>query len=152
MNDYLKKKLIDIVDSLISWPICNQFIGSTSDTLCGKFDILAVRETTNLNTIKNHLECGKYKTLDEFVKEVNLMWDSSIKNKNPDNLQKIMAEEAKYWFNNKMKHFPTSKKEEWVYKNAKYTRELNELLSFCPLGKAPTAEEIAKACEGLTMP
>ena len=150
MNDYLKKKLIDLVDSLISWPICQQFTGSNYDTLCSKFDILAVPESTNLNMVKSRLENNTYKNIDEFIKDVNEIWENGMKNKPADNLQKIMAAEASYWFNNKMKKFPVNETEEWIYKSAKFTKQLTELISFYPNGKEPTKEDVKKACIGLS--
>ena len=150
MNDSLKKKLNNIIDSLISWPICQQFTGPTTNSLCKRFDILAVHDTLNLNIIKNSLENNKYKTVDEFVKDVNLVWENGKKNKSPENLQRIMAEEASLWFNNKMKKLPQNEMEEWIYKSTKYSKSINEILQYFPANNKFTPKDVKIACANLT--
>lgn len=102
INSELKAKCLKILDELISHPISSVFqepVDPKLDEVPDYFDI--IKEPSDLSTVRERLLSNKYANLQEFKREVNLIWENAVayngKSSYPayiaDQLSKIFAKQ-----------------------------------------------------------
>ena len=132
MNNYEKDRCMKIINKLISFPICYPFLEMIDPVRDGAPDYFEfVKEPMALAEVKRKLARDNYKTIDDFKRDVNLIWSNAV-TYNGEGTITDMALEAKYWFEKKMKKFPSSSAEEWTRKIQKTTRRFYKVLAHPP--------------------
>lgn len=146
MNEYLQNRTLQIIESLIDWSVCSQFNSAAVSQDPTPFDLFIVPDKKfDLNSIKTKCEGKEYKSLKEFKDDVNLVLTGGMEGRPKDNFQCILAQEAAFWFNNKVDNLPHNPEQEWRVKIAKQVAKIDELLKFNPLNNQPTTKQIREA-------
>ena len=141
LTKYQQTKCLEILDKLISWPICSPFIELVDperDGAPGYFDV--IKHPMALNEVKKKLNGNEYNTLKDWETDVNLIWENARVYNGDDTLFAHMAMEAKLWFDNKMKKFPSTPEEEWTRKMQKTVKKLQDVLNHPPTELDPTGK------------
>lgn len=138
MNDFQKTKCLKIVEKLIKNPICSPFIAMVDPERDGAPDYFDfIKEPMALKEVENKLKSDKYKNIDQFKRDINLIWDNAVTYNGEDTLYAHMAKEASLWFDKKMENFPNSSKQEWFQKVQKVTKDILDALYHPPLELDP---------------
>ena len=133
LNDFQREWCLKIVEKLMSLDICKYFIEMVDpekDQAPGYYDIIT--EPMALGEVKKRLETGEYQDLASFKREVNLIWQNAVEYNGADSFFADMAKEASLWFQRKMKCFPLSSTEEWLWKVQRTIRDFHETLLHPP--------------------
>ena len=133
LTKYQQSKCLEIIEKLISWPICSPFIELVDPDRDGApdyFDI--IKQPMALNEVKKKLNGNDYATLKDWETDVNLIWENAKTYNGEETLFAHMAMEAKLWFEKKMKKFPSTPEEEWTRKIQKTVKKLLDVLSHPP--------------------
>lgn len=133
MNEYQRDLMIKIVESLITWDICSPFVNDQSNSFPLKNILYESHLSINLTTIKRKIIRNEYLYVEEISNDLNRMFDEvKFISKRTDGIAGIMACEAQYWYNNKVKKLPYSKEDAWVKKAQKIVGKIQDLFRFSP--------------------
>ena len=91
-----------------------------------------VKEPMALAEVKRKLLQDEYHTVEDYKRDVNLIWSNAAAYNGEGTLFTDMAREAEYWFEKKMKKFPSSQAEEWTRKIQKTTEKFYKVLAHPP--------------------
>ena len=91
-----------------------------------------VKEPMALAEVKRKLSKNAYQTVDQYKRDVNLIWNNAATYNGEGTLFTFMAREAQHWFNKKMKKFPSCAAEEWTRKIQKTTKRFYKVLAHPP--------------------
>lgn len=141
MNRFKKTRCEEIINKLISFPICYPFLQLIDPERDGAPDYYQfVSKPMALVEVKRKLSEDKYKTVQEFKDDVELIWANARAYNGEGTLFTDMALEAKYWFDKKMKHFPDTLEQEWTEKVLSVSKRLFKLTAHPPPEVDPTGE------------
>ena len=118
LSDYQRKEILSIIDSLMSWSIAFPFlnpIDPEKDELDDYFDV--IKKPMDLSTVRSKILGNTYSSLDEFKKDVNLIWSNAIKYNGKGSFTAKMAEQLSKVFNEGMKFVTGDDEKDW---NAKF--------------------------------
>lgn len=133
LSKFQQTKCLQIIDKLISWPICSPFVELVDPERDGAPDYLdVVKHPMALKKVQQRINNGEITTLEQFKDDVNLIWSNAKLYNGEDTLFTHMAMEASLWFNEKMKKFPTTQEEEWTRKLQRTTQKLLDVLCHPP--------------------
>ena len=133
ISEFQHSKCMDITNKLIAWPICGPFIQMVDperDGCSDYFDV--IKKPMALCEVKRKLTKNIYNSVDEWKKDVNLIWENAKKFNGDDTLFTYMAMEASLWFNSKMKEFPMTEEEYFARKIEKLSKQLVNVISHPP--------------------
>ena len=151
LSKFQQTKCLQIIDKLISWPICSPFVDLVDPERDGAPDYLEIiKNPMALREVQRKLNEGAYSNLDAFKADVNLIWENAKTYNGDDTLFTHMAMEAKLWFSKKMNDFPSTQEEEWTRKIQKTTKKLLEVLEHPPAELDPTGKLTASGEDGKT--
>lgn len=132
-NRFRKTKCEEILNSLISFPICYPFLQLIDPERDGAPDYYQfVSKPMALVEVKRKLSEDKYKTIQEFKDDIELIWSNAKAYNGDGTLFTDMALEARHWFNKKMKHFPDTPEQEWAQKVISISKRLFKLSAHPP--------------------
>lgn len=114
-----------------------------------------VRRPMDLTTIRKNLTTNEYKTIDDWIAAVELVWANAMLFNGEGTLIHLMAKEMELWFRKKCETMPRSKDEEWMAMLGKATRKMQYLSQHPPTTIIPkvqivSEEKTAKAEHGRT--
>ena len=133
MNKTTLSRLSQILEKLMSMKVCAPFIEMVDPVRDNAPDYLTyVKEPMSLNEVKKRLKSGQYSTVEEFRRDVDLIWENAKTYNGDDTLLFYMAMEAKRRFAKKMDQFEKPLEIVWVEKFLKLTRILNRMLEHPP--------------------
>lgn len=133
LSSFQKTKCLEIIDKLINWPICSPFIHDVDPNNDGAPDYLnVVKEPMSLTKVKEKLQHGEYKDLDQWKNDVNLIWTNAEEYNGPDGLFTHMAKEAELKFKKKCDRFPKDPEHEWYDRLKRTINKLREIVESPP--------------------
>lgn len=127
------QKCLQITQKMIKWPMCSPFVQMVDPERDGApnyFDI--IKEPMALTKVVSKIQAHEYDSVDDWKRDVNLIWSNARKYNDPDSFFVHMANESSRWFNEKTKDFPATQEEEWTAKMQKTTKKLLHFLSHPP--------------------
>ncbi|EAY22375.1 Bromodomain containing protein [Trichomonas vaginalis G3] len=134
-------KCAKLIEKLLAKPICLPFIDLVDPDKDGAPDYLQIiKEPMSLHEVQKKLKNNSYSTIDQFVRDVNLIWSNAKEYNGADTLFSHMAMEAKIWFDGKMKQFSNTPEEEWTRKIQRTTQKLLEVLQHPPAELDPSGK------------
>jgi hypothetical protein len=110
------------------------------DGVPGYHDIVKV--PMSLNEVKNRIKTKRYRDISDFDRDMNLIWNNARLYNGEDSYYTLCAMEASNWFKKKMKHFSSTREEEWMHKMQKVMGRFSQAISNPPadLHPKPTQE------------
>jgi len=148
LSKFQLSKCLEIIEKLIAWPICSPFIEMVDPERDGAPDYLEkISEPMALNEVKRKLNNNSYDSIQDWKRDVNLIWQNAKTYNGEDTLFAHMAMEASLWFNEKMNRFPTTAEEEWTGKIQRTTKKLLDVLSHPPAELDPQGKLTAATIE-----
>ena len=93
---------------------------------------LIISKPMDLGTIKRKLQNNEYASVQEWIDDVELIWQNSMIYNNEGSILHVMALELQGWFQNKIKSMPRSKDEEWFHSMQKVTKKMIFLAEHAP--------------------
>ena len=133
MDENVKQKCISIIDSLMSHPIAEIFISPVDpklDNCPDYFDI--IKKPSDLTTVRSSVEQDKYKSIQEFKKDVDQIWENAILYNGRMSLPAFMAEELEKIFHKQLRQVETPSKEDWISSYAKSQAHMYKLFRSQP--------------------
>lgn len=122
------------MEKLINMPICSPFVEMVDPERDGAPEYFTyISEPMALCEVKKRVLNDKYNTLDQFKRDINLIWENAITYNGEDTLYAYMAKEAGMWFNKKVENFPSSAREEWLQKVCRTAKDFFETLTNLPI-------------------
>lgn len=135
MNDYQKNQCLELTDRMLKRKICSPFYESVAkfrDLVPQYFEI--IKYPMDLTTIKTNLENNVYPTIDDWAKDVELIWSNALKYNGEDTVIAKMAIEMRQWFRRRYETISRSINDIWVFDLIKASKKL-EYISRHPLEK-----------------
>ena len=99
MNDEIKKAAIEVMETLITHPICNDFVEpiKESDNMPDYFEM--IKNPMDLSKIKKRLSENHYKSVQQWLDDVELVWSNSDKYFSQDPTMLNITQECRRLFN-----------------------------------------------------
>ena len=133
MTEYQRDLMIKIVESLITWDLCSSFVSSQTNSFTLNNILYEYRLSIDLATIKRKLISNEYLYVEDISNDLNRMFDEvKFISRSTDGITAIMACEAQYWYNNKVRKLPYSKEDAWVKKAQKIIGKMQDLFRYSP--------------------
>lgn len=134
LNEFQKGRCLKIVEKMINLPICSPFREMVDPERDGAPDYFTyISEPMALCEVKKRLIDDKYKTLEAFKRDINLIWENAITYNGEETLYAYMAKEANLWFMKKMNNFPSSAMDEWIQKVCRTAKDFFDTLTNLPM-------------------
>ena len=142
LSKFQTEKCLKLIDKLMKWKICEQFIEMVDPVRDQAPNYLKVVTTPmSLQEVKNRLLGKRYRDVSEFTRDVNLIWENAKNYNGVGHIYTNCAMEASIWFKKKTKHFPETIEEEWMAKMQKATREFYDAIMHPPADLVPEKKE-----------
>lgn len=147
LSKFQTEKLVKLVDKLINKPICLPFVDLVDPEKDGAPDYLQIiKEPMSLREVLKKLKNNSYSSIEQFERDMGLIWTNAKTYNGPDALFTHMAMESKVYFDSKMKQFSNTPEEEWTKKIQRTTQKLLDVLQhpppeLDPAGKAAKPEQ-----------
>ena len=128
---------IKIINDLYKWNLTSFFrlkINPNSESYedyCKK-----VKKPIDLDTVRDTLYDGNYKTVDEFVSELKLVFQNTVTYYGPSTVFTMMAEEILLWIQEQEKSINLSEDEKWIRDLIKLQNKLEDHIRNKPPGFA----------------
>jgi hypothetical protein len=123
-----REECLRIIEKLISKDFCLSFV--TLDLSSGhpwqKEYRRQIRTPMDLTTIKQNLQNNRYRSMNAFRADVELVWVNSIQFNGEDSFFACLAREGRLLFEKSMAKLCRSREEKWLRKVIKVSRALNE--------------------------
>lgn len=131
MNDFDTKWCTDLLNKVRSWPISVPFLEKVNEKEYPQYKQI-VSKPMDLSTMKMKLEKKKYTSVDEFVKDFELIYDASKLFNGNDNIITAMASDMLLDINQRYSQRAENEKDEWFKKLGLLHQKLDELVKFTP--------------------
>lgn len=133
LNKYQQTKCLEILDKMISWPMCSPFVNPVDPEKDGMPDYFQViKNPLSLTDVKRKLQSNEYSNVSDWQNDVNQIFQNAKDYNGDDTIFSHMAMEASNWFNRKVSHFPTTAEEEWIGVLQRSSEHLLDILSHPP--------------------
>ena len=128
MNDFEKKKCLEITNKLFRMELCRPFKDKVDPVRDGALDYFqVVKKPMDLTTIRKKLTGNDYKSSDAWASDVRQVWTNAMLYNKEGTLLYIIAQEMEIWFRRKYDTMPRNKDEEWMAALRKSTRKMHDL-------------------------
>jgi hypothetical protein len=141
-----REECLRIIEKLISKDFCLSFV--TLDLSSGqpwqKEYRRQIRTPMDLTTIKQNLQNNRYRSMNAFKADVELVWVNAIQFNGEDSFFACLAREGRLLFRKSMAKLCKSHEEKWLHKVIKVSKALKETatkLSHKVLSDAKAARE-----------
>ena len=131
---YQIDKCMQIIDKVVQLPVSQPFIKKVDPLKDGIRDYLdIIKMPMSFDVIKSKLSSYSYKEMNEFIQDVELIWENAKTYNGEDSEVYLMAREASLYFNKHIKNLPNSVEEEWIQKLQKISLKLYKAFKMNPL-------------------
>lgn len=123
----------------MEWKICAAFIEMVDperDNAPDYFKIVA--EPMSLREVKKRILEKRYRTVAEYRRDMNLIWENAKVYNNEDSHLGQVAKEAACWFTRKMNNFRETPEEAWTAKMQKVVRAFYDAITHPPADLIPS--------------
>lgn len=108
-------KCIEIIDNLLKHPISAMFakpVDAIADGVPDYYDV--IKNPSDFSTVRNKLVTSQYKSLDEFKKDVNLIWENAILYNSKQSFMALIADELSRQFQRQLWQLESPPTEQWI--------------------------------------
>lgn len=133
----LKDKCEDVLDELNDFPISDFFsepVDPKKHEAPGYFEI--IKNPSDLSTVRKKLLSNHYQTLEQFRKDMHLIWDNAIQYNGKNSLPGVMAEDLMRKFEKRFKYIEDS--DHWKFEYKKNKSIISRLMRKIPAPLAST--------------
>lgn len=155
LSPYLKRQCLDVLEKINARPISKIFlypVDPLQDNLPDYFEI--VKNPMDLGTIKRNLRANKYRTVQEWKQDMELVWSNSILFHSENSAVGMMALELKNYYLELTKYISDSYRSAWKYQLIELHQEfqtcVKEINKF-RAAPAPKSRQIVKRDQLLPM-
>ncbi|KAK8891487.1 hypothetical protein M9Y10_028697 [Tritrichomonas musculus] len=146
----LKDKCLKILDELVSHPISTVFqepVDPIIDEVPDYFDV--IKEPSDLSTVRERLLSDKYTNLQEFKREVNLIWENAVAYNGKSSYPAYIADQLSKIFSRQFSLLEDQNYEHWINEFLKARSILFKLFHNPPKSIESTTSSKSKSGESL---
>lgn len=146
INADLKEKCLKILDELVSHPISTVFqepVDPVLDEVPDYFDV--IKEPSDLSTVRERLLSNKYSNLQEFKREVNLIWENAVTYNGKTSYPAYIADQLSKIFSKQISMLEDQNYEHWINEFLKARSILFKLFHNPPKSIESTAASKSKS-------
>ncbi|OHT01825.1 Bromodomain containing protein [Tritrichomonas foetus] len=148
MTPFQKQYCLKLTEKIEKHPISEPFRdqSNNNNNTDFQFSSLKIKENVDLVTIKKRLSEGHYKCINDWGKDVRLIWSNAQQYYPADMPIHVMAQDLSEWFEKKWLDYPRTKEEQWAKKLKKVQTLISALNESFPIDNAfiPEKEETKK--------
>ena len=149
LKPFLRKQCYDVMDKIYARPISKIFlypVDPIQDNCPNYFDI--VKTPMDLGTIKKNLRGNKYKSIEEWKRDMELVWSNSILFHTENSTVGLMAIELQNYFHELTRYLTDSYRSSWkrqlIELNQEFQTCVKEVSKFHVVQNAPKIRQVVK--------
>ena len=132
-NDELRQKAINIMDNLMKHPSSAFFSDEIIPGVDTEADYLDyVKNPQDLKTIKKRLENKEYKTLAEWMTDVETVWNNAEIYNGSDSYFSVLSKEMRYQFEKERRVFCSTNVSSWTSEIYRLRVKMEDLIQHSP--------------------
>jgi hypothetical protein len=152
LSEYDKKWCLKIYNDLLKWPITAPFRFPVDPVRDNAPDYdRVVAKPMCLQTMKQKLSDGSYRTAAEFVDDFFLICDNAIRYNGEYSWAAVITIEMKSWMNEQFKKKAASSEDEWHRRLANIIEDLHEHVRNAPGSVAAVGPALVPQIEGISL-
>ena len=153
MNEIELKFAKSVTQKMKSYPISAFFLNPIDpirDKLPNYLQVIKPNVPMDLTTVTNKLEKNIYKTIDDWKKDMNMIWANALLYNPRGSPYAMVAEELKSIFKKKTESIPKTEIDEWFINVKKANKRILKasegrlLINYIPIIKPPKAQSNRK--------
>ena len=146
MNEIELKFAKNVTEKMKSYPISAFFlepIDPVRDKLPNYLQIIKPNVPMDLSTVSKNLDSNAYRTIEDWKKDMNMIWANALLYNPRESPFAMVAEELKSVFKRKTELIPKTQFDEWMIKIKKINKKIEKtaegriLLNYIPQMKPP---------------
>ena len=130
MNDVELRFAQHVTDKMAKYPISFFLLNPIDperDNLPNYLSIIKPNEPMDLSTVSNKLKDRKYKTIDDWKKDMNMIWSNALKYNHIGDPYNMIATELMKIFRQKTEFIPRTEADEWMRKIRKLNKKIKNV-------------------------
>jgi hypothetical protein len=135
LDPELKQKCLDIIDEIFRHPISVVFhdpVDPVADEVSDYFDV--VQHPSDLSTVRTKLLNDRYRSLQDFKRDMNLIWDNAVQYNGRQSLPGFIADRLSRIFQKRTAALDDPSPDQWVNDFLKARSVLCKLFRTAPKG------------------
>lgn len=115
LTEVERLKCLEIIDNLTKHPIAAMFakpVDAIADGVPDYYEV--IKNPSDFSTVRNKLTTLQYKTLDEFKRDVNLIWDNAVQYNSRQSFIALIADELRKQFDKQIWQLESPPTEQWI--------------------------------------